>query len=199
MRPKANQGCWPQLKKSPATLPRFGRQLACGLSRRKGSGDSGEASVLVSWHASSSEGETRTRENPGATVSPESLFCAALDGSDQAASLGSTLRTQRARPLPLGFPKHSPFVIVFTQSLPPSWPPAPEPASRPSQVTRAPGVHKAPLCPSDVIGRAWPAPRGETAAGPGWPGRRLKQDSRAADRGQSGLCEGQITFRLAPD
>ena len=44
----------------------------------------------------------------------------------------------------------------------------------------------------------WPAPHGKTEAKPGWPDPELKQDSHAADQGQSGLCEGQIIFRWIP-
>lgn len=91
-------------------------------------------------------------------------------------------------------PFHACFYLVIASLLASST----RPASCLPQVTGALNVHKAPLYRSDVIRRAWPAPHGETEAKPGWPDPELKQDSHAADQGQSGLCEGQIIFRWVP-
>lgn len=95
--------------------------------------------------------------------------------------LGKHLEDIGEKKASFGISKTLPFHACFPWSPPPSWPRAPEPASCLPQVTGALNVHKAPLCLSDVIRQAWPAPRGKTAAEPGWPDPELKQDPQAAE------------------
>lgn len=112
--------------------------------------------------------------------------------------LGKHLEDTEGKKASFGVSKTLPFHACFYLVIASLLASGTEPASCLPQVTRALNIHKAPLCQSDVIRRAWPAPHAKTAAEPGWPDPELKQDSHAADRGQSGLCEGQIIFRLVP-
>lgn len=142
--------------------------------------------------ASEDSGTPRRRPRGGGGVSGLAGWPAALSwlvSWPRCSSFpGKHLGDTGGRKLPSGFPK-PPLSCLFSLSR---CPPRPLRAARlpPAPGNRSPRAHKAALCRGDVIGGLACSPRQDSGrarvAGPG-----LKQEPRAAQGGQSGLCEGR--------
>lgn len=139
--------------------------MICHTEGAPGTRKSAQASRLARFQLESEH--TQTLGSRWLHLPARSPSFTRFDGSDQVAHLGSTLSIWGEDSFLWGFP-NTPLSCLFLLShgLPPG--PRPEPASCLPQVTGASSCTK-PHYAGLMLSGAWPAPRGKTAAEPGWP------------------------------